>query len=119
MQIESFLEQTLKPIALGSVWWDTPPQHVQFPCIVCQHIGGQVITTLENTRPSHRHARIQVVVWAKQRIEANTIMYTIADTLRTIPLPTETYGGLTALYDDTVALRGARQDFGIWYPVDG
>lgn len=66
--------------------------------------------------PSHKHARVQINVWAKSRAQASTIARQVENAICESTIIAEPYGALTASFEELVGLYGTRQDFGIWFP---
>jgi hypothetical protein len=116
MSIESTLFTLLGPLAANRVYPDLTPENPTFPLIVYQQVGGTAGWYVENAMPDKKNARIQINVWAKTRVEANTLARLIELTICQSTLIAEPYGALTALYDDTLKIFGTRQDYGIFYP---
>lgn len=115
MMLEAELVALWKGAVGGRIYPDTTPDVPQFPLATFQQVGGQARWYLEKKVPDHRHARIQVNVWAKSRMEANQIALTLARLLAESALVAEPYGEFEALYDEHLKLYGTRQDFGIWH----
>ena len=115
MSLEGDLRALLSDLVSGRVHPDTTPDVPVFPCITYQQIGGIPLWFSEKSKPSHKNARIQVNVWAKNRIEANAIARDIEDRLMAASLDAEVFGAFVALYEESLKLYGTRQDFGVWY----
>lgn len=115
MMLEAQLVRLWKGLVSDRVYPDTAPDVPQFPLITYQQVGGEARWYLEKKVPDHRHARIQVNVWAKTRMEANQIALQVAKALAESSLSAEPYGQFEALYDEHLKLYGTRQDFGIWH----
>lgn len=113
--IEVTLKALLGPLVSGRVSPDTTPDNPVFPLIVYQQVGGQALAFMEKRLPDHQHARIQVVVWSKSRLEARQMIRSVERTLIESTLTTEAYGAAVSDYNAELKLRGFRQDFGIWF----
>ncbi len=116
MSLEPTLQAVLSPLVGGRAYPDTTPNGVEFPCITYQQVGGQAGWYLENNVPSHKHARVQVNVWAKSRAQANTIARQVENAICGSTLIAEPYGALSASVEEILGLYGTRQDFGVWFP---
>ncbi len=116
MSLESDLYVLLAPLVEGRVSPDVLPDKPTFPCITYQQIGGRSAWYSEKAMPSHKHARIQLNVWAKTRAQASEIARAAEGLLCDSDLVAEPFGALTALYEELLKLYGTRQDFGVWYP---
>ena len=116
MMLNEQLNALLSPLVSGGAWADSPPvDGVHFPLLIYQQVGGQAVNYLDRERPSHRHARIQVVVWADRRTEADRIAYQVENVLRAEPWYAFSEGALTGLYETSINKYGTRQDFSLWY----
>ena len=115
MMLNEQLNALLSPLVSGGAWADSPEEGVSFPHLVYQQVGGQATNYLDGGRPSHRHARIQVVVWADRRTEADDIAYQVENILRAEPISAQVIGALTGLYEPSLNKYGTRQDFSLWY----
>ena len=115
MMLNEQLNALLSTLVSGGAWVDCPAEGVTFPHLIYQQVGGQATNYLDGGRPSHRRARIQVVVWADSRTEADRIAYQVENTLRAEPIYAQVIGALTALYETTLNKYGTRQDFSLWY----
>lgn len=97
------------------VYPDIAPHGVAKPYATYQQVGGQSVTFLEGGIGSKRNARIQVNVWATTRQSANALMNQIETTLTVSPFYATPQGSLIAVFDDIGELRGAQQDFSLWF----
>lgn len=115
MSIEATLRTVLGPLASNRVYPDVTPDSPVFPLIVYQQVGGQVAEFLEGTIADKDHARMQVVVWAKTRLEASAIARAARVALVEGATKATTYGAPVSLYEEELKLYGNRTDYGIWY----
>ena len=115
MMLNEQLNALLSPLVSGGAWADSPGEELAFPHLIYQQVGGQATNYLDGGRPSHRHARIQVVVWADRRTEADRIAYQVENVLRAEPWYARSEGALTGLYETSINKYGTRQDFSLWY----
>jgi len=100
----------------GRLYADVLPDKPVFPCGVYQQVGGQALWFTERAMPDHKHARVQITIWATTRIEANTLIREIEDQICTGLPKSEPYGAAVATYEDAIKKYGSRLDFGLWYP---
>ena len=85
------------------------------PYIVWTQVGGQVIDTVNDPADLH-HARIQLSVWAPRRIDANALLRQAEAAMRAATVfQAKPIGALIAHFDPDTQLRGALQDFAVWY----
>lgn len=115
MSIEVDLINLLGPLVGGRIYPDVTPENPDYPLIVYQQVGGKAYAYMENKLPDHLHARMQICVWSKRRIEASAIGHQVEKLLIESPIVAEAYGAFASAYEDTLKLYGTRQDFGIWF----
>lgn len=116
MSLVGEIRALLDPLVGGRVYADVPPDVPAYPLITFQQVGGQAFWYMEKSMPGHRHARIQINVWSKNRPEADSLGRQVEKTLCEANQITQPYGALTALYESALRIFGTRQDFGIWFP---
>lgn len=117
MSFEAAIGERLRGLCGGRVWTDFRPvgANKTLPFVTWQQVGGQVISFLEGGHPGMRNARMQINTWAATRFDANNLMRAIeVEILGTPALQATAIGALTAIYDQSVQLFGARQDFSVW-----
>lgn len=115
MSLESDLRTALLPLAGGRVYPDTTPDAPTFPVVIYQQVGGEAFDYAEGKVPDAEHARVQVTVWSKTRVEASLIARQARKALVEGPLRAETYGAPVSDYNEALKLYGNRTDYGIWY----
>lgn len=116
MSFEGDLSKLIAPFVGNRVYQDTAPENgVTYPLATYQQVGGRALWYSDKKMPDKKHARIQVNVWAKSRIEANQIARQIENALCTSSMIAEAYGAFTGDFNDALHIYGTRQDFGIWY----
>lgn len=113
MTVESDILSTLGGLVSSRVYPDVAPDFAVKPFITYQQIGGKPANFLAGI-PSKKNGRFQISVWATTRVEAMDLIRQVEDSLRTSMTAT-TEGGAVSLYDEETKLRGARQDFSIWF----
>jgi hypothetical protein len=94
----------------------TPDAGAVFPCLIYQQVGGQAYAYMEKRLPDHKHARMQVSVWADSRVVANALARQVEKALVESPFAVEPYGAFVATYEPAIKKYGSRQDFGVFYP---
>lgn len=113
--IENDLKTALANIAGGRCYPDIAPDSPVFPLLIYQQVGGRAYEYVNQSLPDHDHARVQVVAWAKTRLEAVETMYMARAAILAAIEPAQTYGGTISIYNEDLKLYGSRQDFGIWF----
>lgn len=97
------------------VFPDFAPAGTVTPYVVYHQIGGETIDPINGTSPGFFNSRIQVNVWHLTRPGANTLMRSIEDALRPHPINGRPIGALMSRADPSESIRGAQQDFSIWW----
>ena len=115
MAIEETIFAAVGPMVGGRCYPDKAPQGSLKPYVTWQQVGGATEDPIDGSEPGLENSRIQLNVWANTRIEANALMRAIAALLRPNPIAGRPIGALVAALDDAQELRGARQDFSIWW----
>ncbi|MCO5412851.1 DUF3168 domain-containing protein [Ralstonia mojiangensis] len=116
MTVEAEIWRAVAPIVSDRVFPDEAPADTVLPYVTYSQIGGRAFTFLAGL-PDKRNGRFQFNVWAKTRDEASTLMRAIADTLELDDVLQATpLGELAATLEPETKLRGATQDFSIWFP---
>ncbi|HET7592921.1 MAG TPA: DUF3168 domain-containing protein [Rhodanobacteraceae bacterium] len=116
MSLEASLFTILSPLVSGNVYPDITPEPPVFPCIIYQQVGGKALDYADKTLPANDNARVQVLVWAKTRLEASTLIRQVRVALMASTLNVRTVAAAISQYHEYLALYGARQDFDIDYP---
>lgn len=115
MSLEESLAGILGPLVGGRCYPDVLPDNPTFPLIVYQQVGGQAIDYAEKALPDHDHARVQVWVWSKARLEASQIARQARAAIIGSALTAQTYGAPVSSHNEELKLYGSRTDFGVWY----
>lgn len=115
MSLEVSLYALLGPLVNGAVYPDVTPEPPTFPCIVYQQVGGTAFDYMEKAIPYNYNARVQILVWAKTRLEASTISRQAREAIIGSALDARTVAAAISQYHEYLALFGARQDFDINY----
>lgn len=116
MSLESTLFDALKGLVGSRVFPDVAPENTTRPYITYQQVGGQAVNFLDTTVPSKKNARIQINTWADTRQSAAALSRQVEDTLRSVAaLQTQALGAAVSIYEMDTKLRGARQDFSVWF----
>ncbi|CAJ0740820.1 DUF3168 domain-containing protein [Ralstonia mannitolilytica] len=115
MTVEADIRRVVGPLVGDRVYPDEAPPETERPFITYQQIGGMPLTFLSGL-PDLRNGRFQFNLWADTRDEASTLMRTIADALELDPVLRATpLGELAGTFEPITKLRGATQDFSIWF----
>ena len=116
MTVEVELQRAVAPMLEDRLFPDEAPADTALPYATYSQIGGKAFTFLAGL-PDKRNGRFQFNVWAKTRDEANALMRAIADVLELDDVLEATpLGELVATLEPETKLRGATQDFSIWFP---
>jgi hypothetical protein len=115
MAIEETMYSTLGSLFDGRVYPDIGPNDVALPYAVWTQVGGSTVDLVNNSDPILRNSRIQLNIWATTRLQANQLMRSAEAALRTHPVNGRPVGALMARLDPTEQLRGAQQDYSIWW----
>lgn len=116
MSVESDIYALLGPLVSGECYPRETPDTFAYPCIVWQIVGGQRGWYVDNSMPSHKHARLQVMCFAKTVLEVDPLSRLIEATFSASAMIVRPYGGFTATNAPKLGIFGNRQDFSIWYP---
>lgn len=116
MSLEAQIKTLLGPLVGGRCYPDTIPGGTPtFPLVIYQGVGGFAIEFMDKTLPDKDHARVQIVVWSKTRLEASQIARQAREALVGSDMAVETYGAPVWLFEEALKLYGARTDYGIWH----
>ena len=114
--LEHDILDLLRPLVDGRAYFDQAPTRVAAPYVVLSQVGGEAFQYVDPSRPSHKHARLQVNVWARDRPSANTLARLIEDAMASSELNCEVNGAMQSLFEPDVSTGyGTRQDFSFWY----
>lgn len=114
MTPEAQIRNSILSLASGGVYFDTAALDTAKPVAIITRIGGNAVNFLEATKPSKRHLRYQINVFATSRLQADSIGRQIEDTL-VAQFKGYVEGGMVSTYDETSNLSGTRQDFSFWF----
>lgn len=114
---ENILHSLLSGLVDGRVYPDVTPDNPTFPLIIYQQVGGQDYAYVENKLPSHRNARVRIIVCSKGSLESNNLIRKCEQAIieRNIFEAVQIVGSFTTSYIDSVGIYEATQDFSIWY----
>lgn len=119
MNLHARLIWLLSPLVENAVWWDQQPD--AFPpmqsFILLSTAGGQSGVYVEQKLPQHRHARVQVAVFASTPDERERLILAVEKLLcETVHFPAvEPYGAYISGSVPSHKMYTAVQPFGIWY----
>ncbi|CAK0596609.1 Protein of uncharacterised function (DUF3168) [Burkholderia pseudomallei] len=111
---ESIVYEAIKTLAAGGVYPDAAPIGAAHPFIVFQAVGGQSTNYMSNT-DNLQNARMQISVWADDRITAVNLMQSVIDALTPAPIYAVTIGAPVSTWEFDTKLYGSRLDFSIWW----
>ena len=114
MTFESDLVQALETV-VPVAYADDSPIGASYPLAIYQQVGGPVTALLERALPSHKHARIQVWIWAQDRQQAKTLARQVERVLCEGALRAKAVGAFIADREPVQNLYGTRQDFRFTY----
>lgn len=115
MSFEASIFSLLSPLVGGRCYPDMARDLTTLPLLVYQEVGGSVVEFLDQTIGNLENARLQVIVWSRTRLEADAIIRQVRAAIIGSTMPATTLAAPTWLADEPLKLRGARQDFSIWY----
>jgi len=116
MGYEATLSALIRPLVGNRFYPDVPPDVPTFPCGVYQQVGGQSLWFGERKMPDHKHARVQITIWAETRLEANNLIRQVEGEICSKLPNSEPYGAAVCGYEDAIKKYSARLDIGFWYP---
>lgn len=93
-----------------NIYHDFAPQNAQPPLVVLSRVGGAGNRFLDRETTGGYEIRVQVSVWATDRVTAIKISRAIEQTLFRLP-ELSSNGAAVATYDPETDWRGMRQDF--------
>lgn len=115
MTVETAFETLVDGIVSGGCWPDAAPAGTPMPYATYQQVGGQTIDPINGAAPGVWISRIQLNIWSKTRLQANTLMRACETALRANPFAARPVGALIARHEPITSLRGAQQDFSVWW----
>lgn len=92
------------------VYHDVAPNDAAAPYVVIQRVGGAGHQYLDYQTSGAYQVRLQVAVWAADRLSANRHSRAIESTILELPT-TAPIGAAVAAHDPDADLFGMRQDF--------
>lgn len=99
-------------LAGGRVFPLVADEGAETPYVVVQRVGGPANNFLTSEIPEKEIRRVQVTVWAKTALEAESVGDQVANAVRSAAqLQPEVVGGAVDDYDPTTKYRGSRQEF--------
>jgi hypothetical protein len=116
MDMEAKVVALLGPLVGGRIHADVADVDTPRPYITWQQNGGVVVEFLDGAAPSMDNALLQIDVWGNSREQVNGIIREAAALLRADPdIIARAVTQLQAMSEPDLKLRGARQDFSIWW----
>lgn len=124
MSFEEDIIAKYGPTMANRLYWDESPkgwkpEQMDLPFGILQQVGGRRSTYVDDKeQPEFLNARLQLIIWGRQRIAVNNKMRELVGVVMASNLP-EFYanieGEMVADSNEVLALRGSRQDFSFWY----
>jgi hypothetical protein len=111
---EAIVYGALRGLVGNRCYPDVAPAGVAKPFVVYQAVGGQSTNYLSNT-DNLQNARIQICVWADDRLTAVNVMQSVIDTLTPAPIFATSIGASVSTWEPDTKLYGSRLDFSIWW----
>jgi len=111
---ELIVAKALAVLAPVDVYPDEAPEGAARPFVTYQSVGGQSPNILDGVL-SNQNARMQVTVWADDRLTAINLMQRIIAELTGPAITAVTIGAPVSIREQDTRLRGSRQDFSIWF----
>lgn len=111
---ESIVYDAIKTLAAGRVYPDEAPLGVARPFIVFQAVGGESTNYLSNT-DNLQNGRVQVSVWADDRLTAIDVMQSVIAALTPAPIFATSKGAPVSIREFDTKLYGSRLDFSVWW----
>lgn len=115
MSLEATVRTALLSLCGGRIYPDAPPDAMTLPLIVYQQVGGTAVEFMEGAVSDKDHARVQVVVWSRTRLEASDIARQARVLLVEGATKATTYAAPVSLYDEATKYYGNRTDYGLLY----
>lgn len=94
---------------------DVAPASAVRPYIVYQAAGGKSANYLNDTVSAQQNSRLQVAVWADDRITANSLMQSVIAALSVPPINATSIGAPVSAFEFDTRAYGSRLDFSIWF----
>jgi hypothetical protein len=124
MSFEEQIIATYGPIFNMRLYWDQSPQgwvaaNMEEPFGILQAVGGRRQEYVDDKeQPEYLNARVQLSVWGRHRIAVSNKMREMQAAVMASNTP-EFYatviGEPVGDSNETLSLRGSRQDFSFWY----
>ncbi|ARL25489.1 DUF3168 domain-containing protein [Burkholderia pseudomallei] len=111
---EDIVYNAIKTLASGSVYPDVAPLGAARPFIVFQAVGGESTNYMSNT-DNLQNARVQVSVWADDRLTAVSLIQGVIAALTPAPIFATSRGAPVSTWEFDTKLYGSRLDFSIWW----
>lgn len=116
MSYEAPLRELLQPLFAGGVFPDTlPDAHKIFPAAVYNQVGGEETWYVDNSIPDHLNARVQITIFAEDRVQANDLARNVGKRLADNNFIVRPIGAFTGGYDDANGIYMTHRDFSLWY----
>lgn len=117
--METTVIALLNTLFSNRVFWNTTPDNfvITAPTAIVQQVGGKAGRYLANDeRPDHKHARIMVTMWGKDKLVMAPLARSVENALVMSDLSAEPMGAAIDVFDASQKLFGSQQQFAFWYP---
>lgn len=111
---ELIVSNALAVLAPVGVFPDEAPEGTPRPFVVYQAVGGQSPNALDDVI-DNQNARMQVTVWADDRLTTIELMRRVIGELTGPPIQAVTIGAPVSIREQDTRMKGSRQDFSIWF----
>jgi hypothetical protein len=112
---EAIVYGALRSLVSDRCYPDVAPAGVARPYITYQAVGGQSANYLNNTVAAQQNARVQVNVWADDRLTAIGLMQSAIVALTPPPINATNIGAPVSTWEPDTKLYGSRLDFSVWF----
>lgn len=123
MSLEEQVIAKYQHIFDGRMWWGSAPAGTPRTAMsdvfcIAEQVGGEESWFVDNTPKDMENARVQFTLWGERKLEVSAARIALRDAIAdsitgdwvTVPM-----GGPVGTYNETLDLRGVRQDFGFYY----
>ncbi|MFC3873317.1 tail completion protein gp17 [Neisseria musculi] len=111
MAVEALVVRAVKSVSPETdVYHDFAPDNAVVPFVVIQRVGGEGNLYLDNQTGGGYQVRVQVSVWAADRLAAVELSQQIESAL-SLQARSAALGAALSAYDPDTGWRGMQQDF--------
>lgn len=115
--MEANLVTCLKGLFAGNAFFpDVAPEGTPPTYGTYQQVGGDSISFMERAVPSKANARMQINVWALDRLTASALALSVeASLVACTAFQAQPVGAAVATFDEATGYRGTLQYFSVWF----